>query len=152
MATGPSFAVQSKIPCMKYSFLFLLVVGSTKLFAQDSNSVVVYKDPRIDMLVSKQIEINEVTTRNARRFVPGFRILVINTNNRSQAVAAKTKVYQKFPELQSYLMYQPPFYKLKVGNFKEREEAENYLTAIQKLFPSGVYVVRDTIELKPENE
>lgn len=137
---------------MKYSFLFLLLVGGMSLFAQDTVSVVVHKDPRIDLLVSKQIEINEVTTRNARRFVPGFRILVINTNNRSQAIAAKTKVYQKFPELQSYLMYQPPFFKLKVGNFKEREEAEDYLTSIQKLFPSGVYVVRDTIELKLENE
>lgn len=137
---------------MKYSFLILLLIGSAELFAQDSNTVVVHKDPRIDMLVSKQIEINEVTTRNARRFVPGFRILVINTNNRSQAVAAKTKVYQKFPELQAYLMYQPPFFKLKVGNFKEREEADDYVSSIQKLFPSGVYVVRDTIEVKPESE
>ena len=47
-------------------------------------------------------------------------------------------------------MYQSPFYKLKVGNFREREEAEQYLADIQRLFPSGVYIVRDVIEVKPE--
>jgi hypothetical protein len=118
--------------------------------AQDSNSVAVHKDPRVDLLVKKQIEINEITTRNARRNAPGYRILVINTNNRTKAVQAKTTIYQEFPELKAYLMYQPPFFKLKVGNFKEREEAETYLPDIQRLFPTGVYVVRDIIEVRPE--
>jgi hypothetical protein len=125
----------------------LLTMGAV---AQDSNSVAVHKDPRIDLLVKKQIEINEITTRNARRTAQGYRILVINTNNRTKAVQAKTKIYKEFPELKAYLMYQPPFFKLKVGNFKEREEAEEYLVDIQRLFPTGVYVVRDIIEVRPE--
>ena len=63
---------------------------------------------------------------------------------------AKTKIYQRFPELKAYLMYQSPFFKLKVGNFTEREEAESYLQHILQLFPTGVYVVRDVVEIKPE--
>ena len=51
---------------------------------------------------------------------------MINTNNRDEAIAAKTKVYTYFPELKSYLLYQSPYYKLKVGNFKEKKEAEDY--------------------------
>ena len=47
-------------------------------------------------------------------------------------------------------MYQSPFFKLKVGNFTEREEAESYLQNILTLFPTGVYVVRDIVEVKPE--
>ena len=47
-------------------------------------------------------------------------------------------------------MYQSPFFKLKVGNFIDREEAEIYLLDIKHLFPTGAYVVRDVVEVKPE--
>ncbi len=118
----------------------------------DTNSITVHKDPRIDLLVKKQIQINEETTREARRIGKGYRLLVINTNKRDEAVAAKTKVYTYFPELKSYLIYQSPFYKLKVGNFKERKEAEEYLDRLKKYFPQGVFIMSDTIELKLEKE
>jgi hypothetical protein len=125
----------------------LLVMGS---YAQtdSSASVAIHKDPRVELLKAKQAEINEVTTRNARRTGQGFRILVINTNDRNKAYEAKTRIYQSFPELRAYLMYQTPFIKLKVGNFKTREEADDYVERIKRLFPTGVYVVRDMIELK----
>ena len=136
---------------MRPFLFFCLLIASLPTFAQsDSGSVVVHKDPRIDLLINKQIEINEYTTRNARRTAPGYRILVINTNDRAKASEAKARIYQQFRELPAYLMYQSPFYKLKVGNFREREEAEQYLTDIQRIFPSGVYIVRDVIEVKPE--
>lgn len=136
---------------MKLWMLSVFLVFSIAVFAQsDTNSVVVHKDPRIDLLVKKQIEINEITTRNSRRSAQGFRIQVISTNNRTKAMEAKTKIYQRFPELKAYLMYQSPFFKLKVGNFIEREEAESYLQDIMQIFPTGVYVVRDVVEVKPE--
>ena len=136
---------------MKLWILALFTFLSISSFAQtDSSSIVVHKDPRIDMLIKKQIEINEVTTRNSRRSAQGYRIQVISTNNRTKAMEAKTRIYQHFPELKAYLMYQSPYFKLKVGNFIEREEAESYLQNILTLFPTGVYVVRDIVEVKPE--
>jgi hypothetical protein len=128
------------------SILFLLIFANVN--AQDSGSVVVHKDPRIDLLVKKQIAINEETTRDSRRTANGFRILVINSNDRSKVFAAKAKIYQNYPELKPYLLYQPPFYKLKVGNFRTREEAEEYQRALSKDFPTGLYIVRDIIEVK----
>jgi hypothetical protein len=134
---------------MYKSLIILLLFLSAKAIAQtDSNSVVVNKDPRIELLIRKQAEINEETTRDTRRNIPGYRIQVINSSDRSLVFAAKTKVYQQFPELKSYLMYQAPNYKLKVGNFRTQDEAEDYSRQLSKLFPLGVYVVRDTIEVK----
>jgi hypothetical protein len=136
---------------MKYIISFVLLILSHTLFAQtDSNAVVVHKDPRIEMLEKKQIQINELTTRDARSRVPGFRILVISTNDRNKATNAKVKIYQEFPELRAYLEWQPPYMKLKVGDFKNRNEAEPYLSPIQRLFTSGVYIVRDVIEVNPD--
>ena len=118
----------------------------------DTTAVIVHKDPRIDLLVKKQIQINEETSREARRVGKGFRLLVINTNNREEAAAAKTKVYTYFPELKSYLLYQAPYFKLKVGNFKEKKEAEDYQKRLEKYFPKGVFIMNDTIEIKLEKE
>ena len=133
-------------------FVLCFCVSLAGLAQTDSGSIVVHKDPRIDLLMKKQIEINEITTRNSRRSAQGFRIQVISTNNRTKAMDAKTKIYQRFPELKAYLMYQSPFYRLKLGNFRERSEAEEYLSQIQPIYPTGVYVVTDTIEVRPDQQ
>ncbi|MGB8191491.1 MAG: SPOR domain-containing protein [Chitinophagaceae bacterium] len=136
---------------MKIITLAVFLFTCFSLNAQDSaRSIAIHKDPRIDLLVKKQIEINEETTRDTRRTMSGYRILVINSNDRSKVFAAKARIYQSYPELKPYLMYQPPFYKLKVGNFKTKEEAEEYRKELSREFTSGLYVVRDIIEVKPE--
>ena len=145
---------------MMKTLLIALLFISMHSFGQDTipvkqpgtNSITIHKDPRIDLLVKKQAQINEETSRESRRTGKGYRLLVINTNKRDEAVAAKTKVYTFFPELRSYLIYQSPFYKLKVGNFKERKEAEEYLQRLKKYFPQGVFIMNDTIELKLDKE
>ncbi len=63
----------------------------------DSSSVIVHKDPRLDLLVKKQIQINEKTSRESQQTAKGFRILVINTNKRNEAIDAKDKSVHLFP-------------------------------------------------------
>ena len=136
---------------MKKILLLCLIFMAQRNFAQtDSTGIAVHKDPRVDLLIKKQMQINEETTRDSRRNIPGFRIQVFNSSDRNQVFAVKTKIYQLYPDLKSYLIYQSPYYKLKVGNFKTEEEAAPYLEQISKLFPSGVYTVRDIIDVKPD--
>jgi hypothetical protein len=132
---------------MKKMIILFCLLFTGKIFAQtDSNSVVVHKDPRIDLLIKKQIQINEETTRDSRRSIPGYRIQVINSTDRNKVFALKAKIYQQYPELKVYLVYQPPNYRLKVGNFKTPEDADNYLKQLSKQFTTGVYVIHDIIE------
>jgi hypothetical protein len=115
----------------------------------DSASVVVHKDPRLDLLVKKQAQINEVTSRDARRTEKGYRLMIISTNSRDEAIAAKTKIYTYFPELKAYLWYQSPYFRVKAGNFKDRKDAEAYQQRINSYFPKGVFIMKDVIEVKP---
>jgi len=141
---------------MKSVFICLFSLVSINIYAQqltsDTSSVVIHNDSRIDLLVKKQAEINEETTRNARRVTKGFRLLVVNTNKRDEAINAKAKLYQYFPELKSYLLYQSPYFKLKAGNFKERKDAESYQKKLNAFFPKGVFVMNDMIEVKPDKD
>jgi len=131
----------------KIIIIFLLFAN--KLSAQ-SDSIIVHKDPRVDLLIKKQIQINEVTTRDSRRSMAGFRIQVIASSDRSKIFAAKTKILQDYPELKPYIFYLAPNYKLKVGNFKTQEEAQPYFDKLSRLYPTGVYIIHDAIEVKPE--
>jgi len=135
--------------------LIVFIANSQQTQAQtksgnDSNSVIVHKDPRVDILVKKQAQINEETTKEARRTAKGYRLLVINTNKRDEAIAAKTKVYTYFPDLKAYLIYQSPYFKVKVGNFKDRKDADDFRKELSTLFPSGVFIINDIIEIKPD--
>jgi hypothetical protein len=121
-------------------------------FAQtDSGAgVVIHKDPRVDLLVKKQASINIISKKSIGRTMKGYRLMVLNTNKREDAIAAKTKVYTYFPELKAYLVYQAPFFRLKAGNFQTRADAEKYRKDMNPLFPKGVFIVNDTIEVKAE--
>jgi len=120
--------------------------------AQDTTSVVVHKDPRIDLLLKKQGDVNAAVRKANARTAKGYRLLVINTNKRDDAMAAKTKVYNNFPELKTYLIYQSPYFKLKVGNFRTRDEAQEYQKSLSIYFPKGVFIVNDIIEITPEKD
>lgn len=141
---------------MKKILFFSALFVSLHSFAQtntdspDSNTVIVHKDPRIELLMTKQAEINEVTSRDSRKTGKGFRLMIISTNQRDEAIAAKTKVYTYFPELKAYLWHQSPYYKVKAGNFKDRKEAEIYQERLNAYFPKGVFIMNDIVELKLE--
>lgn len=146
------------IPHMKISFTFIFLLFAGSLMAQtdstarpvnDSITVIVHKDPRLDLLVKKQSEINEVTSRDGRRTDKGFRLMIISTTSRDEAIAAKTKIYTYFPDLKAYLWYQSPYFRVKAGNFKDRKDAEAYQKRLNTYFPRGVFIMKDVIEVKP---
>jgi SPOR domain len=133
------------------SVVFLLWCGV--LWGQDSSStVIIHKDPRVDLLIRKQAEINVASRKASGYTTRGYRLMVMNTNNREEAIAAKTKIYTYYPELKAYLIYKAPYFKLKAGNFKSKEEAERYRKYLSVYFPKGVFIISDTIEVAPEKE
>jgi len=137
---------------MKYFFILSFVLIAIGASAQDTSSVVIHKDPRLDILLRKQGDVNAAIKKANARTAKGYRLLVINTNKRDEAIAAKTKVYTNFPELKAYLVYQSPYFKLKVGNFKTREDAQQYQKTLGYYFPKGVFIISDIIEITPEKD
>lgn len=104
------------------------------------------------MLISKQVELNKVAYKENNRTGNGFRVLVINTNDRNRAIEVKSRLMSEFPEHKTYLVYQSPYFKIQVGNFRERKEAESLRKKIIRYYPTGVIVVPATVEYKAEKE
>jgi septal ring-binding cell division protein DamX len=106
----------------------------------------VVQDPRIQLLIEKQIYVNTLALRN----MPGFRVQVISTMNRAKATAAKAKLMELFPQYKTYLSYQSPYFRVRIGDFPTREDAEQLQQQLGDYFPNGVFTVRDVIHLSPE--
>ena len=140
--------------CMKRFLLYTLSIGFTVSgFSQtEQQGVTIHKDPRLDLLISKQIQLNKEVYLENNKTGAGYRVLVINTNDRNKALSVKSKIMSNFPEHKTYLIYQSPYFKIQVGNFRERQEAETLKKRIQRFYPTGLIVVPATVEFKPEKE
>ena len=116
-----------------------------------AGGIVVMKDYRYDLLSNKKTEINKKANL-ARTPVKGFRLQIMNTTSRSEVLEAKSKMLSLYPEHKLYLSYQAPYFKLRMGNFKEQAEAAALKKEINDLFPKGITVIPSPIEYKPEKE
>lgn len=134
---------------MKYSITFL---SFFIIFGVKSQSITVVKDPRLDMLLRKQAELNKEVDKLNNKTGPGFRIMVINTNDRLKALDVKSRMMSDFSEEKSYLVYQSPYFKIMIGNFRTRQEAESLRKRIIEIYPTGVMIVPAQVEYKPEKD
>lgn len=81
------------------------------------------------------------------KFTNGFRIQIYVGNDRKAADDAKIFTYQKYPEIYPYLSFQLPIYKVKIGDFLNRMDAERYYSDIKDLYPSAM-ILPDRVEIK----
>ena len=141
---------------MQKILLFILLALPLSLSAQQiadtSRGYVIHRDARLDLLMKKQAELNKEVYLENRKTGPGYRVLVINTNDRNKAMEVKSKLLQEFQDQKTYLIYQSPYFKIQIGNFKTAKEAEVLRKQILRLYPQNVIVVPATVEYKPEKD
>ena len=92
--------------------------------------------------------LDSIATRNQNvKFAQGYRILVYVGNNRQDVDAAKSYISSNFPELQTYMTFNQPTYKLKTGDFMFRMDAERYFGNIKQEFSSAM-IIGERIDIK----
>jgi SPOR domain len=126
--------------------------NETDTQASDSQPVQASKPTISDapLHVNKKLDaiLDTIAMRNkAVKFTNGFRIQIYVGNDRKSADDAKIYTYQKYPEIFPYLSYQQPIYKVKIGDFLNRMDAERYYSDIKDLYPSAM-ILPDRVEIK----
>jgi hypothetical protein len=59
----------------------------------------------------------------------------------------KGKFILQYPDKAAYLEYSPPQFKLRVGDFKTRNEADTFLNDVRRTF-SSAFIVPDKIVIE----
>jgi hypothetical protein len=85
---------------------------------------------------------------NARiKGVTGYRLLVYTGVDREQAMRSKEQLYRNYPDLEVYVSFVQPTFRVKVGDYLNRYDALRGADRIKGLFPSAV-VVGETVRVR----
>jgi len=149
---------------MRYlcSLILLLVISVSMSFAQTdtltlnsgiSNQTAkmeeflgklqIRQDPRITDLLIKQSQINQ-----RKRTSDGFRLEIFFSSDnkaREQAVRIKNEFNLVFPDIRSYLLFQTPNFKVRIGDFRNKSEALKTKAYIASKYPNA-FIVKDIIQ------
>jgi len=109
---------------------------------RDSVVVTLINDPRLDTLIYRHIQ-----SRAEIGGLRGYRIQVYfgsGQQARKEANEAKASCILLFPTQKAHILYQTPFYKVRVGDFRTRNEAFIWHKKIVRKFPKA-YIVNDII-------
>lgn len=108
------------------------VVSSPKRPAQVLPAEAMHVNKRLDAV------LDTLAQQNRRvRYAPGYRVQIYVGNERATADALKLQLYQQFPELSAYISYQQPTYRLKVGDFMRKMDAERYFGKLRQAFANA---------------
>ncbi len=136
-----------------FSFAQKVVIDSA-----NASVVSITADSRLDKLAEIEAKANTPKTGTIKpeyntnpRAARGYRLMVISTNDRNMAMKVRSQLLSHFPDQKAYMSYQAPNIKIKFGNFLDRADAERYRRQILggKIVTTNVYIVPETIEVKP---
>lgn len=112
--------------------------------AQEKGKVIVIKDPQIDSLISRRLELSRSESSGGSVSASGFRVQVFSGLEREDVYAEQTKFKSLYPEITSYVSYIQPNYRLRVGDFRTRLEAQKFVNEIKKHY-SPVFIFAERI-------
>lgn len=106
-------------------------------------SLHIIQDPAIDTLVSRHILMNA-----SKEGIDGWRIQIYRGGHRTaneDSNKVRARFMEEYPELPTYRTFdRPNWFKVKVGDFRTREEAAKIFFEIQKRYPDA-YLIQDVI-------
>jgi len=116
---------------LKSSIFILFFFSLNPVIAQ---SVSVNQDPKFEQLLNEKRKINASITINNR-----YKIQIFNgTSEESKKTLIQFKKDNK--NYDATIVFSTPIYKVWVGNFKTRIEAERNLAALKKKYPNSILI------------
>lgn len=129
-------------------FAFMLAVPAS-VFAQVADSVSYIREGKgvVKMDAPAQVDGFMSTMKTAEYTPVGYRVqLTSESGQGSQARAndVKARFMNSYKDVNSYLLWEAPNFKIRVGDFRTKFEAAMFWKQIQAEFPNS-YVVEDKI-------
>ena len=78
-------------------------------------------------------------THRNRRYIDGFTIQVYS-GRREEALSAKKQLTTSLPRLESEVQFTEPIFRVKVGKYYSRMEAQQDYTAVKRYFPAAILI------------
>jgi hypothetical protein len=122
----------------------IVLIGISCYSQETASGVKIIQDDRVDLLVSKHVQINQ-----NKKGIEGFRIQIFfdsGNNSKTNAEAIYSGFTTKYPDVPAYLSFKAPNYKVRVGDFRTRLDAQRFLNEIIGEYP-GAWLIEDLVNL-----
>jgi plasmid maintenance system killer protein len=116
----------------KLAFILLTLWG-VESTAQESD-ISVIQDPRFEQLLNEKRKINSSITVNDR-----FKIQIFYGDN-DKARKTLAEFRKEFKNMDGTIIFESPTYKVWIGNFKSRIDAERHLIDVKKKYPYALLI------------
>ena len=73
----------------------------------------------------------------------GYRVQIYNGQDRNKALSVKMDFMKKFPAVHTYIVYTSPSFRVKVGDYRIRKEAEQMLKEVNAVYHPSMIVPDD---------
>ncbi|HEY9116105.1 MAG TPA: SPOR domain-containing protein [Bacteroidales bacterium] len=126
-------------------FSSILFWGMNCLQAQSKEgSLIIVQDPRIDSLVALNTAYNK-----ANPYISGYRIQIFMASGNdalNNARTVKENFESEFEDVTAYITFREPYYRVRVGDYRSRLEANQLLKSIRKSYKDA-WIIQDKISL-----
>ncbi len=129
---------------MKLILTILFCLTSICCFSQSDGYVIVEQDERIEQLIKRQREIHVADST-----IDGYRIQIFMESGNDAVEHANTVIEEfkeKYPDIPIYLVFGQPYYRLRVGDFRTRLEAEKAFQTLSADYKKA-FITSDRIYL-----
>ncbi|WP_026977183.1 SPOR domain-containing protein [Flavobacterium tegetincola] len=123
-----------KITLKRPLILLILTTFLTINAVAQSNKVTVSQDPKFEQLLNEKRKINLSMATNE-----GYKIQIYNGDSEnSKRELGRFK--NDFNNLDATIIFSTPYYKVWVGNFKSKIDAQRHLIEIQKKYSNSIII------------
>jgi len=128
---------------VKFSYFALLIfLIPTLLMGQESEGDLRVETPAgVDELVAQKIAFNK-----EQNSYPGYKIQIYYGSEK-ECYEIKDEFTALFPDIPTSIIFSTPQWKLQVGEYRTRLEADKSIQSIKKEYPSAIVLATD-IELE----
>jgi len=118
------------------------IIDELQQNADEEGVITIHQEEGIEFLLDTQIKMNKRT-----KGVDGYRIQLYSGSGpkgKKEAINIRGKFLSEFPEeaVEVYTAFNPPFWRVRVGDYRHKHEALQLLNALKAKFPN-CYVVKD---------
>jgi hypothetical protein len=121
--------------------LCCIFFAATSSSAQTRGRVEVVKDPLIDTLIARRPYLNKTIPGGATEIASsGYRVQIFFGSARQAAYDAQAKFANDYPEIPTYISYIEPNFKVQVGDFRTKLEAQKLESELTGMF-STLFII-----------
>lgn len=123
----------------------ILVFFSISCLSQTAENDSIPKEKlKIDIVKDSRIDkLNNTYTESFK--LDGYRIQILSDNKKQPVRQARMQFVKIYRKTKAYEIYEQPYFKLRVGDFKTKIEALKFKNDLTKHFPN-CFIVKDEIE------